>query len=235
MSDQPKSANSPANSQGGNTQAPKEEQSENTLLEAAKTVGLSVVLALGIRTYIAEARYIPSESMLPTLEVNDRLIVEKLGYRFSEPKRGDVVVFDPTDELAERDFKDAMIKRVIGLPGERVQIRDGRVFVNGQPLREGYIGDKRHLTQTMTAVDEDGSMPLTFDTGEQRTEVNVCGLDEQPYLQGPVVVPENSYLVLGDNRNRSYDSRCWGVVPEERIIGQAVWRFWPPSRLGGLD
>ena len=86
--------------------------------------------SLGIRTYIAEARYIPSESMLPTLEVNDRLIVEKLGYRFSSPKRGDVVVFEPTDELRDRDFKDAMIKRVIGLPGERVQLRDGRIFIN---------------------------------------------------------------------------------------------------------
>ncbi|MGD1938759.1 MAG: signal peptidase I [Cyanophyceae cyanobacterium] len=233
MSDQPKSVNTPADSDA----KPEKERSENTLVEAIKTVGLSVVLALGIRTYIAEARYIPSESMLPTLEVNDRLIVEKLGYRFSSPKRGDVVVFEPTDELRDRDFKDAMIKRVIGLPGERVQLRDGRIFINGRPLTEAYIGDERHLTQSMVAGKKAGRniLPLTFDSGEQRTEVNVCGLDEKPFLTGPIVVPENSYLVLGDNRNRSYDSRCWGVVPGDRIIGQAVWRFWPLNRLGGLD
>ncbi|MEM9770398.1 MAG: signal peptidase I [Cyanobacteria bacterium P01_D01_bin.73] len=232
MSDQPKSVNTPTDSDVKS----EKERSENTAVEAVKTIGLSVVLALGIRTYIAEARYIPSESMLPTLEVNDRLIVEKLGYRFGPPKRGDVVVFEPTDELQDRDFKDAMIKRVIGLPGERVQLRDGRVLINGQPLTEAYIGDERHLTPSMVADKKARNMmPLTFESGEQRTEVNVCGLHEDPYLKGPIVVPEKSYLVLGDNRNRSYDSRCWGVVPEERIIGQAVWRFWPLDRLGGLD
>ena len=231
MSDRP-TPNTPSHPSKGKKDAPAE-QSENTLIEAVKTVGLSVVLALGIRTYIAEARYIPSESMLPTLEVNDRLIVEKLGYRFIGPKRGDVVVFDPTDGLKERDFKDAMIKRVIGLPGERVQLQEGRVLINGEPLREGYIGDERHLTQTMAS--DTGDVPLTFESGEQRTDVNVCGFEEKPYLKESVVVPEGSYLVLGDNRNRSYDSRCWGVVPGDRIIGQAVWRFWPLNRLGGLD
>ena len=223
----------PANTPQGSGDASSPEQSENTLVEALKTIGLSVVLALGIRTYIAEARYIPSESMLPTLEVDDRLIVEKLAYRFSTPKRGDVVVFEPTQELMDRNFSDAMIKRVIGLPGERVQLKDGRVLINGQPLREGYVGDKRHLKPTMASGN--GMMNLTFDSGEQRTEVNVCGLHEEPFLKGEIEVPPNAYLVLGDNRNRSYDSRCWGVVPADRIIGQAVWRFWPLNRLGGLD
>lgn len=172
---------------------------ENPWIEALKTVGLSAILALGIRTFVAEARYIPSESMLPTLEINDRLIVDKLGYRFKEPARGDVVVFKPTAKLEELNFKDAFIKRVIGLPGDRVEVKGGLVYVNNEPLKEQYI-------------------------------------EEQPnYEYGPVVVPENEYLVLGDNRNNSYDSHYWGFVPRENIIGQAVVRFWPFDRMGGID
>ena len=98
---------------------------ENPWLEALKTLGTAAVLAFGIRTFVAEARYIPSASMQPTLEINDRLIIEKVGYRFKEPQRGDVVVFNPTDKLIEQNFKDAFIKRVIGLPGETVQVKGG--------------------------------------------------------------------------------------------------------------
>jgi signal peptidase I len=172
---------------------------DNPWIEALKTVGLSAILALGIRTFVAEARYIPSESMLPTLEINDRLIVDKLGYRFKEPRRGDVVVFKPTAKLEELNFKDAFIKRVIGLPGDKVEVKGRVVYVNDRPLEEQYI-------------------------------------EEQPnYEYGPVVVPENEYLVLGDNRNNSYDSHYWGFVPRENIIGQAIVRFWPFNRMGGID
>jgi signal peptidase I len=172
---------------------------ENPWIEALKTIGLSAILALGIRTFVAEARYIPSGSMLPTLEINDRLIIDKLGYLFKEPKRGDIVVFNPTAALQEQNFKDAFIKRVIGLPGDKVQVKLGVVYVNDQPLQEQYI-------------------------------------QEQPnYDYGPVVVPKNQYLVLGDNRNNSYDSHYWGFVPRENIIGQAVIRFYPFNRMGGID
>lgn len=210
------------------------ETPENPWVEALKTIGLSVVLALGIRTYVAEARYIPSESMLPTLQINDRLIVEKVRYKFGrEPERGDVIVFAPTDALRESNFRDAMIKRVIGLPGDRVSLREGRVWVNGEPLLEPYVADEGDLDLDLAA-----GIPapnLTFANGQQQTATNVCGPKEVPYLRGEVTVPQDSYLVMGDNRNRSYDSRCWGTVPRDRIIGQAVWRFWPLARLGALD
>ncbi|NES81637.1 MAG: signal peptidase I [Moorea sp. SIO2B7] len=172
---------------------------ENPWLEALKTLGTAAVLAFGIRTFVAEARYIPSASMQPTLEINDRLIIEKVSYHFKEPQRGDVVVFAPTEKLVEQNFKDAFIKRVIGLPGDKVQVMGGRVYVNDQPLREKYI-------------------------------------EEEPqYDYGPVKVPEGQYLVLGDNRNNSYDSHYWGFVPRENLIGRAVVRFWPFNRMGSLD
>ena len=108
-------------------------------VEAAQTVGLSIVLALGVRTFVAEARYIPSGSMLPTLEINDRLIVEKISYLFHPPERGDIVVFHPPAAAGEQFAHDAFIKRVIGLSGETVEVKSGRVYIDGKPLAEGYI------------------------------------------------------------------------------------------------
>ncbi|MCL1464184.1 signal peptidase I [Argonema galeatum] len=173
--------------------------SESPWLEGLKTIGLSVVLALGIRTFVAEARYIPSGSMLPTLQINDRLIIDKLSYHFQSPHRGDIVVFSPTDKLKEQNFKDAFIKRVIGLPGDKVEVKGGRVYINDKPIQEKYIEDK------------------------------------PDYQYGPITVPPNQYLVLGDNRNNSYDSHYWGFVPHDRIIGRAIVRFWPLNRMGELD
>lgn len=106
-------------------------QRENLL-----TVLLALLLALGIRTFVAEARWIPSDSMLPTLEEGDRLVVEKVSYRFSAPRRGDIIVFYPPAHL---NFNGAYIKRVIGLPGDRIRIAEGKVIVNGIPLQEDYI------------------------------------------------------------------------------------------------
>jgi len=177
---------------------PPQKTTENPWLEGLKTIGLSAVLAFGIRTFVAEARYIPSGSMLPTLQINDRLIVDKLGYHFKSPDRGDVVVFSPTDTLAKQNFHDAFIKRVIGLPGDKVEVKGGRVFINDQALRENYIAE------------------------------------DPQYQYGPVTVPQDAYLVLGDNRNNSYDSHYWGFVPRDRIIGQAIVRFWPMNRLGEI-
>lgn len=105
------------------------------------SVLINLVSSLGVRTFIAEARYIPSGSMIPTLQINDRLIIDKLGYYFQTPQRGDIIVFSPTDELKRQNFKDAFIKRVIGLPGETIAVKDGKVYINGQTLLESYIGD----------------------------------------------------------------------------------------------
>ncbi|MEO8892766.1 MAG: signal peptidase I [Coleofasciculaceae cyanobacterium] len=175
-------------------------KAENPWVEALKTIALSAVLAFGIRSFVAEARYIPSGSMLPTLQINDRLIIDKISYNFRNPDRGDIIVFNPTDTLKQQNFKDAFIKRLIGLPGDKVEVKEGRVYINNQPLnQENYIEDKPN------------------------------------YTFGPVTVPPNQFLVLGDNRNNSYDSHYWGFVPRDRIIGRAVVRFWPPNRVGEID
>ncbi|MBW4535244.1 MAG: signal peptidase I [Pleurocapsa minor HA4230-MV1] len=155
-------------------------------------------LALFIRGFIAEARYIPAESMLPTLQVNDRLIINKLAYRFSPPQRGDIIIFSPTEALQQQDYHEAFIKRIIGLPGDKIQIEDGKVYINDRPLQENYIQDLPNY--------------------EYKTQV----------------VAANSYFVLGDNRNNSYDSHYWGFVPRQNIIGKATQRFYPFARAGSL-
>ena len=175
------------------------EQEENPIIELLKTLVSAGILAVGIRACVAEARFIPSESMLPTLEIDDRLIIEKISYRFRQPERGDVIVFSPTETLKEQDYNEAFIKRVIGTPGDTVKVENGRVYVNDRELTEKYI------------------------------------LNPPQYEYGPTQVPEGQYLVLGDNRNNSYDSHLWGFVPLENIIGRASVRFWPPDRLGNLD
>lgn len=169
--------------------------------ELGRTIALSIVLALGIRTFVAEARWIPSESMIPTLQKYDKLIVDKLSYRFTEPQRGEIVVFSPTENIKKEnpELKDAFIKRIIGMPGDKVEVKGERVYINDQPLQEQY-------------------------------------LEAAPqYQYGPVTVPADSYLVLGDNRNNSYDSHFWGFVPRDHIIGRAIVRFWPPNRIGEID
>lgn len=180
---------------------------ENLWLEVVKTLGLSAILAFGIRTFVAEARYIPSKSMVPTLQVDDRLIVDKVSYHFRDPQRGDIIVFMPPDEASvvctgpqapQQHNKDAYIKRIIGLPGDTVEVKQGQVFINGNPLKEGYVAE----------------VP--------------------DYQYGPRTVPQNSYLVLGDNRNNSCDSHYWGFVPRDNIIGRAIVRFWPLNRLGEI-
>ena len=172
----------------------------NPWFEGVQTIGLSVILAFGIRIFVAEARYIPSGSMLPTLEINDRLVIEKISYRFNPPQRGDIVVFWPPRHIfPPGGRRDAFIKRVIGLPGETVEVRDGTVFVDGNPLEEDYI------------------------------------YAEPTYTWGPETVPPAQFLVLGDNRNSSFDGHSWGFVPEQNIIGRAVVRFWPPNRIGTLE
>jgi signal peptidase I len=174
-------------------------KSENIGVELVKTLALAAILSLGIRQFVAEARYIPSTSMLPTLEVNDRLIIDKVSYHLKNPQRGDIVVFAPTKVLEQQNYHDAFIKRVIGVPGDKVEVKGGKVYVNNQALVENY-------------------------------------LQEQPrYNKQFETVPPNQYLVLGDNRNQSYDSHHWGFVPRDKIIGKAVLRFWPLERLGSLD
>jgi signal peptidase I len=188
----------------------KSSDQESWWLEAVKTVGLSLLLAFGIRSYVAEARYIPSGSMEPTLQINDRLIIEKVSYYFRKPQRGDIVVFNPTKTLRAQGVKDAYIKRVIGLPGDRVALQQGGVYVNGHRLSEDYVYNKP-------------------------TSVEFCTPDpESAFLAKPVKIPTGTILVLGDNRTNSLDGRCWGLVDKEDLVGRASFRFWPINRIGPL-
>ncbi|MBD3881553.1 signal peptidase I [Phormidium tenue FACHB-886] len=212
--------------------APSQPKPENPWVEAAKTIGLSLLLAFGIRQFIAEARYIPSESMVPSLVIDDRLMVEKISYLLHSPERGDIVVFWPPENVAEAcnspsTHRDAFIKRIIGLPGDKVEVRNGEVLINDQPLQENYAvfirpGDQVQVRDGAVFID---NQPLA---AYEATET------PPPGTWGPEVVASGSYFVMGDNRNNSCDSRIWGVVPSKDIIGRAAFRFWPLNRLGSL-
>ncbi len=157
----------------------------------------AVAFALVLRVALFQAFWIPSESMETTLQLQDRVLVNKLSYRLHDVNRGDVVVFRrPDDEQAEiRD----LIKRVIGLPGDVVEGRDNSVWINGQRLEESYLAD-----------------------------------DEVILPFGPITVEDGHVFVMGDNRDMSLDSRFFGTVPEERIVGRAFVLFWPLDRIGFL-
>ncbi|KJR99615.1 MAG: signal peptidase I [Peptococcaceae bacterium BRH_c4a] len=169
----------------------KERREKSVLREILESIIIAVVLALLIRTYILQPFFIPTGSMEPNLMVQDHIIVNKVNYRFWEPQRGDIVVFRyPVDP--KRDF----VKRLIGKPGERVEIRNSQLYIDGSIVNENYLPE---------------------------------GLRFHDF--GPVKVPENSYLMLGDNRNNSDDSRVWGTLPKDLIIGKAVLIYWPLDRV----
>lgn len=186
--------------------APKE-----TLWENVKVLAIALVIALLVRTYIAEPRFIPSESMLPTLKVDDRLIIEKVSYWTQAPKAGDIVVFSPPEVLQKMTGygKDqALIKRIVGIPGDRILIQNGNVNVNGTDRNEPFINEAPNY---------------------------LCPSSVTPFCQSvepgkPFEVPAESYFVMGDNRNNSNDSHVWGFLPKKEIIGRAWVRFWPFDR-----
>lgn len=200
-------------------------KAENFWVETLKTIGLSVFLALGMRTFVAEARFIPSGSMEPTLQIDDRLIVDKVSYRVSNPQRGDIVVFDPTETL-QKKYKatDAFIKRVIGLPGDVVEVRNDRVMINGKSLKENYP----------STVHPDQMTELYAKLQQKNPNVGNWSPDAKgPDWKGKV--PTGEYLVLGDHRSNSLDGRSWGFVPKNKIVGKAIFKFWPINRTGLIE
>lgn len=161
--------------------------------ELLSIVITAFILAMILRTFVIEGREIPSGSMLPTLQIDDRVMVNKFIYYFKEPVRGDVVILDPPEVLNSDKY---FIKRVIGLPGETVEMRDGKVFINDRPLKEPYLPEALN------------------------------------YRFGPVVVPDDSLLVLGDNRNNSFDSHLWNAwLKRDRIKGKAFMIYWPLNNM----
>jgi len=169
-----------------------------------------VMVVLLIRAFVAQAYNIPSGSMKPTLLVGDFILVNKLVYRFSEPQRGDIVVFKyPIDPNI--DF----IKRIVALPGEQVEVRNNQVFINGKPLPLIEVG--RGEENGVRKVIYEEVMP-------EGIKHKVQFYEDFPFSKrdfGPVVVPPNHYFVMGDNRDNSEDSRYWGFLPRENIVGKA--------------
>lgn len=166
--------------------------------EYLESILIALALALLVRTFVVQAFKIPSGSMRPTLLEGDRILVSKFIYRFHEPESGDILVFKSPED-PKRDF----IKRLVAKEGEKVEIRDGQIFVNGELLGGRGSFEQRYY-----------------------------------YNQGPfgkegekIVVPEESFFVLGDNSASSRDSRYWGFVPRRSLVGKAFFRFWPPLRI----
>ena len=169
--------------------------------------------AILIKEDVVQAYKMPSGSMLETLQIGDCILVKKFAYYLQEPQRRDIVVFEyPKDP--NRDF----IKRIIGLPGETIEIKDKKVFINGKPLNEPYA---------------------EFKDPENIFNKNHPAYYIDPYAHnrdnfGPKVIPINNYFMMGDNRDFSQDSRYWGFLDRQRIKGKAYKIYWPPDRMGPI-
>jgi signal peptidase I len=202
----------------------KQKSAGGSLLELVVIVAVALGLALGIQAFLVKPYRIPSESMVPTLQIGQRVLVNRIGHRFSEPDIGDVVVFHPptgseTDTCGDpnRDEngpcprpaggpdKVNFIKRVVAGPGDTISIVQGRVIRNGKRQREPFIAD-------------------------------TCANDTTRGCNLPtaIKVPAGHWFMMGDNRGESDDSRFWGPVPNDWIIGDAFATYWPPNRLGLL-
>lgn len=179
------------------------EKKKGFVRDTFETIGLFSVYALIVITFAVRPFVIPSGSMKETLQIGDRILVNRFIYWFSQPGRGDIVVF-PYPE----DPRSNYIKRVVGLPGETIEIRDGHIYVDGEPVREPFtVAHNPYVT-----IDS----PLA------------------PYGKGPFKVPEGKLFVLGDNSGNSKDSRFWGFVDIELVKGKAFFIYWPPSRVAWL-
>jgi signal peptidase I len=196
---------------------------KEALWENLKVLAIALVIAFLVRTFIAEPRYIPSESMVPTLQVNDRLIIEKVSYLTQPPKTGDIIVFQPP-EIPGRatNRNDVFIKRIIGVPGDRIVIQAGKVNINGVDRKEPYIQSPPEYNCPSDQPIPPLPRSFCYDLSQ------IQGVKEGRTFQ----VPSDQYFMMGDNRNNSTDSHVWGFLPKQNIIGRAWVRFFPFDRLG---
>jgi signal peptidase I len=204
----------------------KDRSKGSSLLELVVIVAVALGLALGIQAFLIKPFRIPSGSMLPTLQIGERVLVNRVGTHFRDPHVGDILVFHPpasadseqgpqcATDPAPRAACSApgttranvnFIKRVVGLPGDRIAVRNGHVVRNGKLQKESFISH-------------------SCDGGRG----NACN------LPNPITVPAGHYFMMGDNRGESDDSRFWGPIPKKWIIGGAFATYWPPRRIGTL-
>ncbi len=196
------------------------ESSRSSIVELFLIVAVALGLALGIQAFLVKPFRIPSESMVPTLEISQRVLVDRLSMRFSDPDRGDIVVFKPpkgaddnvcgvehpdnqacprpTAQRSDTNF----IKRIVAVPGDRLSVIDGRVYIDGKRQNEPFI--------------------------RADASCAICNLPR------PITIPPGYFFMMGDNRGESADSREWGPVPKKWIIGNAFFTYWPPGRAGTL-
>jgi signal peptidase I len=166
--------------------------------EWVEPVVIALVLALIIRTFVVQAFKIPTGSMRPTLIEGDRILVNKFIYKFKKPERGDIIVF-----LSPEDKKKDFIKRLVGLPGETVEISNGTILINGKAIDNDSIIKERYY----------------YNRGDFGGEGQA------------VQVPDDAYYVLGDNSISSRDSRYWGFLPKKYLLGKAFLIYWPLTRI----
>ncbi len=215
-----------------------DESNEPIMVEYARSFFPIVFIVFLLRSFLAEPFRIPSASMMPTLLIGDFLLVNKFTYgirlpvinkkivELDGPKRGDVVVFrfpkDPTVDY---------IKRVVGLPGDKVAYYNKKLYINNKPISQASLGSYQGVGQGQEM------------TGSDLLEENLTGAEHNilinrasPTVEGSYVIPAGNYFVMGDNRDNSNDSRYWGTVPEENLVGKAffIWMNWDWEH-GGVD
>ena len=186
-------------------QAPKGERLRRTVVPALLVVLVLAALGLLAPGLVFEHFWVPTPSMAATLAPGDHVLVDRLAYRVKAPQRGDVIVFHPPGHQS------VFIKRIIGVPGDTISLRDGTVYVNGRRLNEPYVREAA------------GAL--------ERTDPWSCDDPPSWSLMTPYKVPAGKYFVMGDNRTESDDSRDWGPVPRRAILGEAVVTFWPLGHL----
>lgn len=244
------------NSSGNNSGEPPANKKGNGALtfvkEIVELVVVTLLLLIAIRWAFAEARYIPSSSMEPTLQINDRILVEKVSGHLRKPfERGDILVFyPPPSEMPDKNdlsnnplnilgrltglpflpYEPAFIKRVVGLPGDVIRVEQGKgVYINGQLLEEPYIKEApRYNLSRLGDIGTTGRIAY-----EGRPQVSAGEANQ------PIRVPEGHLFMMGDNRNNSQDSHVWGFLEQNRVIGRACLVFWrrlePPRYPPGIQ
>lgn len=191
------------------------------VLEFVVAFAIMIAAIWGIRAFVVEPFEIPSGSMLQTIQIGDRIYSEKISIKLEgTPKQGDIVTF-----TNPRDPSETLIKRVIAVGGQTVDLRDGVVYVDGEPLDEPYTNGQ--ATKPMTSDLSYKGAVLSVDSQTGAVELNETGARTTQQISYPYTVPEGYFWAMGDNRSNSADSRVIGAVPVSNISGRAVLRYWP--------